>query len=147
MHTFLNTLMCSVLFIYLQLMYILLLNEFFWNSLNWVRALRIGMWIFQILMIVFFWRGAVNDKSLQSCLRFSRQEYWSGLPCFFQGFSQPRDRNCLFCLLHFYLRNPLKPQSCLQKQAPAQDTLEPWALWLPPRLGKPGPHGSSPAID
>ena len=83
MHTFLNTLMCSVLFIYLQLMYILLLNEFFWNSLNWVRALRIGMWIFQILMSVFFWWGAVNDKSLQSCLRFSRQEYWSGLPCSF----------------------------------------------------------------
>ena len=42
---------------------------------------------------------------------FSRQEYWSGLPCPPPGdFSNPRMKLCLLCLLHWQADSlPLKP--------------------------------------
>ena len=60
------------------------------------------------------------SNSLQCCelscqvplpMRFSRQEYWSGLPCSFQGIFSTQQRNpCLLCLLHWLAGSlPLVP--------------------------------------
>ena len=42
---------------------------------------------------------------------FSRQEYWSGLPCALQGiFPTQRSNQCLLCLLHWQMDSlPLAP--------------------------------------
>ena len=71
--------------------------------------------------------GCMHAKSLQSCLilcdlwmvacqvplsmGFSRQEYWSGLPCPPPGeSSQPRTRTCISCLLYWQAGSlPLVP--------------------------------------
>ena len=61
---------------------------------------------------------------------FSRQKYWSGLPCPPQGYSQSRDRTCIIlCLLH--CRPTLYPLSYLGSVIFCKHLCMYFAYWMP----------------
>ena len=48
-----------------------------------------------VLLCVTLWTVACRAPLFMG---FSRQEYWTGLPCLLQGIFQPRDQACVSCI-------------------------------------------------
>ena len=66
-----------------------------------------------VQLIATLWTVA---RQASPSMGFSRQEYWSGLPCPLQGdIPHPGSNSCLLCLLYWQVSSlPLKPPRKIQ---------------------------------